>query len=241
MAICNNCGFDNSDENKFCRECGTKLVEELEENQTNLDSDENEKLATEEITADTNIELHATPKKDKKRFIIISVLILVIAIGGYLAYQKYVEAQYENKMKQVVSEILDQSVKCESMIGTFSKVWDETISNDYFSKPIINGERPNDFNDAIRLQMAEFGNNGQYGEVRDGKTQIDNMVIELKNPPSKYLTEYNLIVEFYTTYCEYQSLAVTPQGSLLSFNNKTSDLSSQIVKKINEFKVRIPL
>lgn len=245
MTICNNCGHENVEGNKFCAECGTKLFELDEDNQEDMEleneqnTEENRELVEEmTFTAD---KVESVPKQINKKKIIIAIVTLVIIFGCFLGYQKYAEAQYENKMKEAVTKTLEQSAKCESMINTFSSVWHDTIfENDYFW-PTINGQKPTDFNSAIRLQVAEFKGNGQYEEIKNGKIKVDKMMSELKNPPKKYLAEYNLIVEMYTTYCEYESLAESPQGSLQTFNNNASDLSSQIVKKINEFKVRIPL
>jgi len=62
----------------------------------------------------------------------------------------------------------------------------------------------------------------------------------LNSPPEEYKKSYDVLIELYGYYTQYMEQAISPTGSLIEFNNKSNDLSSQISKLYNQFKILLP-
>lgn len=204
------------------------------------------------------------PKK-LKPIISASIFIAIIILVSILAYQKSQatdKKEYEKELKSVVVEIITESAKAENMIATYSKVWRTNIEmtldeqrlasalgistsevRKYITKPNYSSYYAfkGDFNTAIKLTNEYFIKTGKIELLENAKSEISTKMRQLNNPPEEYVKAYEIAFELYSFYEEYVALAITPSGSLLTFNQKANSLSSDIIKKSKEFAVRIPI
>jgi hypothetical protein len=260
MIYCSKCGHEMLDESLFCSKCGTKVETNDSDIKIELinEVDRNDITSIESISSKESSDLIVeVPKKsNKKSLIITSVIILIICLGAGSWYYNYNKDQkekreaalheqkkqnYENDLKTVVKEMLDLSGESESMINTYSKLWSDIIQSDYSSRVEIDGKKIYDFNTGLQLQMKKFEADGSIQKLTDGKLSTSEKMKLLNDPLEEYKTSYEIAFQMYGSFNEYISLATNPSGSLTSFNAKTSELSSEIIKKISDFQIRLPL
>lgn len=181
-------------------------------------------------------------KGSKLKYFILFFLALVVIGGGYYyyQYQQTVKAQqannlYEIKLRVVVATMTESSAKAESMISQYSDVWQSAINRD---SVYVNGKMAYGFDEAIQYKKEELS--GDIANIETAKGEIDKQMKDLTNPPNKYKRAYDIAFELYGSYTNYVSLAQSPEGSLLTFNQKTGELRDEILKKIKEFEIAIP-
>jgi hypothetical protein len=264
MINCMKCRCILPDDSLFCNKCGTRVEstghESQIENELSAINEEGESSSSSPLTVNE-------PRKSRKKpLVFISVLILLIGLGLGVWYYQYTtnkiqeaKAKYESDLKQVVMDMIDLAAEGEEMINGYTLVWRGAIeAGDYafyvVAKPrekiqiggslsgaSIDGKRVRDFNEAIQLVYKKYEIEGKITSIRDKKQLIEGKMKELNNPPEEYKISFETAMQLFNSFNAYISMAESPSGSLLAYQQKTSELSSQIVSKVKEFQVRMPL
>ena len=178
------------------------------------------------------------------------------------------KATYELELKGTVLEMQINSVEAEDMICIYSQFWSSAIKKrlfvgdmnstldtttseikqyavnaNYYAPHRISDTLStiDDFDLAISIANQHFTKRGRIEKLENANTKIAEKMRNLNNPPEGYEKAYEIAFEIYSLYEEYTSLAISPSGSLVSFNEKANNLSSNIIKKIKEFEVIMPL
>lgn len=169
--------------------------------------------------------------------------------------------KYENDLRNVVDLMLTQSTKAEKMINTYSKVWNTSIKmtiSDERMANILNIDTDEvrkyfksdnhgyiafkgNFQIALNKTYNYFEETGKNGELNSKRDEITHLIRKLNNPPQEYKDAYNVAFEMYSEYENFISLALSPSGSLVTYNQKANELSSKIVTKLKEFEVKLPI
>lgn len=158
--------------------------------------------------------------------------------------------------------MLNDSGKAEDVIGSYSKVWNATIQSKYgllvyadssskltykdakledtFGVYSTKDYYAKDFSAAVSLARDVMNKDKSISKLMENKLAVSIKMKSLNTPPEEYRVPYEIAFEMYGYYDTYVSLADSPTGSLSSFNQKTNELSSNIVKKMKEFQVRLP-
>ncbi|MGD8189065.1 zinc-ribbon domain-containing protein [Brevibacillus ginsengisoli] len=242
--ICRNCGNSLPDDSQFCNKCGCQIETDNEVNESQNKFLNDMSISNQKILSDAETE---KPKRNMKKLIVMcSILIVILICSGGVWYYQYTQTQetlkleeakqkYASDLKAVVSRIMDISARAEDVNNKYSDVWSEVIDRGVIT---IGGNLAFDFNKAIQLQQEEFSNKIKY--ITSNKELIAKELNKLNHPPNEYKIAYDITVELFGVFTEFTSLAESPKGSLTSFNQTTDKLSSEISKKYQEFKVRIP-
>jgi tetratricopeptide (TPR) repeat protein len=170
------------------------------------------------------------------------------------------KSKYSSSLSSVVSDITEQAVIAEEMVNTYSSVWDAVfnitlekssfaaslgldvsevekyVELDYHGYVAFKGN----FEDAIENAHKVYEGTGKNEDLIYERDKISEKMKELRNPPKDYKESYDSIVEVYKLYEEYISFALSPSGSLMSYNQKANELSSELVTEIKEFQIKIP-
>jgi hypothetical protein len=77
-------------------------------------------------------------------------------------------------------------------------------------------------------------------KIKESNTKIERGMQDLKDYPIQYQEAYNTLMDLYSVYSQINSLALSPSGSLMSFNNKVNDLSSEFTKIFSRLKIYMP-
>lgn len=220
MNICPNCGNQLEEESRFCNKCGTNLL-------------------------DGNVPANKKPRKSKlkKSMLILTTLILIVGLtGGFLIYKdhqhKVALNNYKENLDKAATQIVAYSLASEKVCDLYSDVWKRAIDADYWIE--VDGKKAYDFNEAIQYQREALESKNVLSEIEKGTKSVDDLMSKLKNPPTEFQASYEKLVELYGLYTQYADQADSPSGSLIEFNKKTDELSSEIGKEYNQLKTIIP-
>lgn len=178
-------------------------------------------------------------------------LILVGCSGG---------AKYGENLQSVADDLLGNSADIETIVNQYSKVWSMSIKSknaisisqmmsetglseeeitEYF---LINnaGNISSDFSTNIHSLNAYYEGTGALEEIRTKSEEIKSRMAELNNPPSEYEKAYDELLDMYTHSEEYAEMALSPTGSLQSFNSETSQLSTDILSQYKRIEATVP-
>ncbi|QUL57356.1 zinc ribbon domain-containing protein [Paenibacillus tritici] len=244
MHNCPNCGQELPEESMFCNKCGSKIHLE-----STISEDFNNEVAATSTTLSDMVVMDKPKKSKKKIFIPMIVLILILGSGGgywyYTDQQKKEEARieaaetkYQEDLSTAVLKMMGFSLISEEVCSTYSDVWNRAIEADYGIE--VNGKRAYDFNEAIVYQKEAFEQHDILDAIKKNTDEVDKLMQGLNSPPVKYQKAYDFLVELYGLYTQYTDQADSPTGSLLEFNKKTNELSSEISKAYNQFKILLP-
>lgn len=177
----------------------------------------------------------ATPKdrKSKKKIILSVVLILVIIVGsvGGFIFKKEKDKQkqknnYALTFTETTIEILSETVISEQFCNLISKTWRNAIDD------------REDFNTAISDVLKK--QSSTVSDLKKNKDKIEEKMKGLQNPPADYKDAYSLLVELYSTYGQIYSQAVSPTGSLTSYNGDVNGKASDFNKIYDKLAVLRP-
>lgn len=146
---------------------------------------------------------------------IIGISIIITGCGG--------EAKMKEQMKATADTasfyILSSSVMCDMYENAWSKAIDDSRD---FSAALIE----------TRSSVPAF-----IDRIERSKPLVDSMMKLTNDAPEELKDERAKLMELYGVYTEFQSLAVTPQGSLLTFRAKTTELAGEADKLRNEMRL----
>ena len=174
----------------------------------------------------------------RKIGIIIFILIFGIScfIGGFL-YSNFLvkrnqsigeakKIEYERKFIIVSSKIAQDKVLSLEILSDISSVWSNAINNNY------------DFN--LKIEQYLLKNENVFEAMTKDNENIERGMQDLKDYPLQYQEAYNSLMELFSVYSQIYSLAQSPSGTLVSYNSKIADLSSEFTKIFSRLKIYIP-
>jgi hypothetical protein len=134
--------------------------------------------------------------------------------------------EYEKKFLEISYDIITNTYMSELILEGTSKVWRSAI------------EIGVDFNGQIQGYLA--GMKSSLKIMEDNNNKIEVGMQDLKDYPIQYQEAYNTLMELYEVYSQIYALARAPSGSLMSFNNKVNDLTSEFTKITSRLKIYMP-
>lgn len=169
-------------------------------------------------------------KKRNKYFTFSAIgIVLVLIIFSVMVYNTNKKSEdYHNLISLTELSIVAASAKAVDVCSEYNDVWSGAIN------------RGGSFNYAISSKKDELESNGTTKSIEETKKGIDSMMKKLNSPPREYEKAYSKLMELYGTYCEIESQAVSPSGSLVSFTSNINSLQSKLLREANEFDVLVP-
>lgn len=101
-------------------------------------------------------------------------------------------------------------------------------------------ERGRDFNQALANQKEALQDNSVYQGMHYMHKEIQIYLQALKKPPPEHKDVYNLLLELYSIYSQLYDFAISPSGSLSTFNRKILDLDSEYTKAKSKLEIFLP-
>jgi len=190
-----------------------------------------------------------------KKLSLISIAFFFILVGCGNA-----DAEYNESVQSLSSQILENSTKAEEITNEYSRIWrhsiesrvaipipeveqvtglDEEIIREHF---VINtaDNVPEEFSLNVHSLNSYFESTGDLDDLRETAEEIKEEVSNLNNPPEDFEQVYDELLDMFTYSEEYVSLALSPDGSLQSFTEKRNDLSSEILNLSQRIDVLLP-
>lgn len=164
-----------------------------------------------------------------KKIFAITLLIVICFLGVvYFCQIQIKRAEYEKKLLEVSYGVMLNTQLSLTVTNGISKLWRLAIDTNL------------DFNMEIQKFLLNFEESEEGKKLENINKEIEIGMKMLKNYPKQYQEAYNTLLELYGIYSQIYSLARSPSGSLMSFNSKCNDLSSEFIKIVSKLKIYLP-
>lgn len=176
-------------------------------------------------------------KKGGTLKIVLALLAIILAIGGFFFYKIEKERDYQLTYTETVYMMLDSCAEAETTLNETLNVWHHSIfqvkdteTNKYTMK---NGVFYDDFNDALAKYYEGYTFKNHYSKIQNSYDTINENILKLQNPPSKFSAAFTALMNYYQTYTEFINLAISPNGS---YNSVSDDFNEIDTRTINLFR-----
>lgn len=178
-------------------------------------------------------------KLNKKKFVIICIISLVLLIGGCVSVitiknnntkqQEKLVQEYDSLIVETGAKIYVNGVLAQYYSGGIADAWYDCIKSKYCS----------DFNTRIKNYMNQ--NEKVLTTLKDNKTEVEKNMQKLKRVPTNdYQDAYEKIVEFYGYYSKLVDCATNPSGNYTTYISNYNNYSSDFKSAYNQLIVLIP-
>lgn len=178
-------------------------------------------------------------KLNKKKFVIICIISLVLLIGGCVSVitiknnntkqQEKLVQEYDSLIVETGAKIYVNGVLAQYYSGGIADAWYDCIKSKYCS----------DFNTRIKNYMNQ--NEKVLTTLKDNKTEVEKNMQKLKSVPTNdYQDAYEKIVEFYGYYSKLVDCATNPSGNYTTYISNYNNYSSDFKSAYNQLIVLIP-
>lgn len=167
--------------------------------------------------------------------LIMSSIILIGGIIGFIIFSKYKENAYIEKYEEMIDIIGDTTSDAEDMINLTRKVWYNSIfkeddeTTDKYT--ITNGKFNDDFNDSLSNLYDDLDFIQKRYDILGNLVKAEELFDEMKHPPLRYKKAHKELEELYDMFYDFCNLAINPSGSLTSYSDETGDLDTKIAKQ----------
>jgi len=177
----------------------------------------------------------------KKRQLTIAAISLIVIFSGLIGYNYYKESQYLKKVEELKTNIMIVTSLSEQVTNGYSEIWQKQINHNY-NGINVDGETKHFYNveEAVKYKMDKFSELGIFDAIDSLSNSITKIMHNITPPPSKYKDLHSTLIKLYADGNEYISLAKSPIGSLMSFNEKRSELTTSIKREIDEIDIVMP-
>lgn len=135
---------------------------------------------------------------------------------------------YEDNLRDTKTSIGVNKFLVSLFLETHSRTWRNAIECDL------------DFNQALAREKEALQDHRPYQGMKMLHKEIKIRLKALKKSPPEHKDTYELLLELYSIYSQLYDLAISPSGSLLSFNRKILDLDSQYTKAKSKVEIFLP-
>lgn len=174
---------------------------------------------------------------------IVSALLLCIVVLNTAYGCGNAEKEYTEKLNQFNNTILLSAAECEALGNLTKKVWYNSIYEKADSETDKYTQNPNkpyehrgetryrfygDFNQALSSLFSDPTTIETKESIQNSKKSIDEMYLELQNPPKGMEKQHEIAEILYDSYYALSSLVISPSGSLQDFSNafKSADIDT---------------
>lgn len=163
-----------------------------------------------------------------KKILILEVIIVLVTTGTLvgLSIRNQRIIKHQQQLLKVSEQIVANTYLSLVLIDGLSSAWSTGIDGGLKSTEVA-------FN--YYEQLTDFGS-----VLEESTSKIEVELQSLRNSPYKKEERFAALVELFGIYSQLKSLALTPAGSLLSYNLKINDLSSEYTKALSKLKIYIP-
>lgn len=130
---------------------------------------------------------------------------------------------YEELAISMLRSIATSAADAESVCGEIKKRWSQAITD------------RKDINEAIRSALN--AKNHYVSALKEHREKIAAVMPQLKNPPENMRAVHMKLIALYGQYEKYVNMAVSPSGSLLSYNQEEDSTNDELLRLIKETSV----
>ena len=205
---------------------------EINENTQLYPDSNNVNDVNQQTTLPTQTKSKSTSKTRNKIFIIVGVIIIVsLVLFIVISSQSKNKAEnYQKNLKTAAHTMLSGAIQAESCGNLTYKVWYNSIyeernsETDAYTRP--NGYFVSDFNIALQNLFDDTEYQSKIESIKSNRTEVQNLIKELNDPPKEYEDAYSSLLELYDAYIDLTNIAISPSGSLQTYSSDFSSADS---------------
>lgn len=222
-------------------------------------SPEGEKpIAPPEVTSpDAKSKARKKPLSKKMKIVIAAIVAAVVVIGGiswysYSQQQAKLKAQeravaaynaYVLTLKMARQNMVSGAASAETLANTTSKVWNAAIfkknQSDWDSD--ISAYYSTDFNESLKMLFSDSGTAKTVSDIKSNQSTVsDEMRVLSSVPDSSLQNAYSEAKDMYDSYLSLTNLAISPTGSLQTFNSNFNTYDSAVSNAYEKLGTAIP-
>ncbi len=118
---------------------------------------------------------------------------------------------------------------CVRVCDGYSYTWKNAIES-----------RHKDFNLELMMVRSKLKEQGVFEKLEGMKQDIEVVMKKLNNPPKEFSKAHEKLIDLYGTYSQIHSQAMSPSGSLMSFNQAINSLQANFVRVRDEIMILKP-
>ena len=157
----------------------------------------------------------------KKSRVLVGLILFVFGLFSGCSNRAQEERRYEIKARSLRELIVGQAYACVSQSNAYQAVWEYAKVTDM------------DF-DSAAAQMLGPQTKQNKATMVEQKAMIENLLEELREPPSRFEEAYKRLGDLYEFYVQMHDLAMDPLDDMDKHMNSVNKLSDQIVEKARE-------
>lgn len=145
--------------------------------------------------------------------------------------------KYQKAYNQLVSDMLSDAAKAETLGNQIVSVWHNAIWNtvdaetDKYTK--VNGRFVSDFNDALKNLFSDTDFIEKDSELRNRQKQVKEDMKKMLNPPEGYENAFKALEAMYNAYISFTDIVIQCDGSLESFSNDFGEADEKLIEQYN--------
>ena len=231
--VCGKCGAELQEGPEFCPKCGQKV---------GLAVDAGVNAAISQFNAG----LEKKKKTSKTLPVILTIILAIIAVGGFLTYnfiqeKKAAEAaaelaaaveDYKSTASAFYYTVISSGVDMETIGGAIQTAWKQYINSSYGT--YYNGTYVYNVDSAVGA--AQHEQSSRISSVRDANSDISSLYKELLILPDSNNQELQEIKEavkdVYDAYQDMYDCVISPSGNYSSWTSEFSNVDSALGKSI---------
>lgn len=181
-------------------------------------------------------------KKWLKVIGVVSLLILAISVGiiavSVIVYTRHEgtptqathvgRLEYESVMRETIDLIYIHTSGAEGVLSQIASTWRWAVDSG------------RDINVEINRTLGLEPMQNLQNMLRDGNAEIIVNMRELQNPPDEFLAAYDTLLELFDIYTQLHNLALSPSGSLQTFNTTRNDLFIRFDSTLARLDILLP-
>ena len=231
---CPECGKEISDQALSCPYCGLPMTPASMKNNVDLSQEQPDQ-----------------PPEPKRRKLIWGlavigiVAVVAVIIGIVISNNKSATREaYIHTINTARYAMLKGAAESETTCNLISAVWHNTIfeksdtSTDKYTKQ--SGKFYDDFNDALVALFSSSEYKDHVVTIKAAQTVAADYMQELQEPPDGLETAYNTLCDMYEEFTGFTNLAISPTGSLQTFNQSFSASEDAFMRYYEKLGTQIP-
>lgn len=187
----------------------------------------------------------------KNKWIITSIIAVVVLIAVIFGAKAYMDDQahkayvkeyndYLALVEKTAEDMFEGGLSSESLSNDTVSVWynaiwkKDDVKTDKYTK--LNGTFVSDFNSALSTFGYDTDTIKIQAKIEVNQDTVDASMSTLKKIPEGLEDHYDAISELYDVYTEFTGLALSPTGSLRTYQESITKLDSSFITKYNKVK-----
>ena len=159
--------------------------------------------------------------------IVCTIVVVAICFAGYTAYAKKKKQdqlnKFDHELGPICSELVAMAKASEDVIIYIHKAWKDEIYEKKAGKSNINAA----------LALAVLVKRQKISKIKEHSQKI-RLKIKQIIPPEEREFKYQRLKVLFLIFAEYGDLATNPSGSLLTYSQRSKEVSVKVVSGIRE-------